>query len=232
MEVHEIMEQGWPPYLLFDPIADKYWTRMHVYFPQFQFALYDQQQKMAAVGNSVPLAWDGRDDSLPPEGWDWVLESGIQGYETGTPPNTLAAISITTSPAYRGQGVSQHAVSALHELAKRNGLAAVIAPVRPNRKHQYPLTPMERYLTWQTDDGAPFDPWMRVHWRLGARIVKVCPRSMCIPGSLAQWEEWTGLQFPESGSYIVPGALNPIEMNLDNGLGCYIEPNVWMVHSL
>jgi hypothetical protein len=29
---------------------------------------------------------------------------------------------------------------------------------------------------------------------------------MTIPGMLADWEGWTGLTFPESGDYVVPGA--------------------------
>ena len=31
---------------------------------------------------------------------------------------------------------------------------------------------------------------------------------------------------------IVPGALNPIYMNLDKDEGTYIEPNVWIVHEI
>ncbi|HNS03961.1 MAG TPA: hypothetical protein PKM78_16455, partial [Anaerolineae bacterium] len=65
---------------------------------------------------------------------------------------------------------------------------------------------------------------------LGARIVKVCHQAMRIPGSIAQWQEWTGLRFPDSGPYFVPGALNPVEFDVQAGHGLYVEPNVWMVH--
>ena len=40
------------------------------------------------------------------------------------------------------------------------------------------------------------------------------------------------MKSPQSGKYIIPGALNPIEMNIEKYEGIYIEPNVWMQHSL
>jgi hypothetical protein len=55
---------------------------------------------------------------------------------------------------------------------------------------------------------------------------------MTIRGTRADWEEWTHLKFPQSGTYYIPGALNPIKMNIENDEGVYVEPNVWMVHEL
>jgi hypothetical protein len=59
--------------------------------------------------------------------------------------------------------------------AADHGLGALIAPVRPTLKDRYPLTPMERYALWERDDGLPFDPWLRVHRRLGARFLAIAP---------------------------------------------------------
>jgi hypothetical protein len=67
---------------------------------------------------------------------------------------------------------------------------------------------------------------------LGAKIIKPCHEAMTIRGTRAEWEEWTGLFFQQSGKYVIPGALNPIDMDLGNDEGVYIEPNVWMHHSL
>jgi hypothetical protein len=55
---------------------------------------------------------------------------------------------------------------------------------------------------------------------------------MRIPGSAADWEEWTGLRFFESGEYIVPGALRPVSYQRGQDLGVYLEPNVWVVHEV
>jgi hypothetical protein len=67
---------------------------------------------------------------------------------------------------------------------------------------------------------------------VGARIIKPCHEAMIISGTRADWEGWTGLKFPQSGTYYIPGALNPMEMNVEKDEGVYVEPNVWMVHSL
>jgi hypothetical protein len=53
---------------------------------------------------------------------------------------------------------------------------------------------------------------------------------MRVTGTVAEWEEWTGMHFPEDGDYVVPGALVPV--TFAEGLGVYVEPNVWMRHSV
>ncbi len=40
------------------------------------------------------------------------------------------------------------------------------------------------------------------------------------------------MRFPESGTYSVPGALRPIEIDVEADRGVYVEPNVWMHHKL
>ena len=39
---------------------------------------------------------------------------------------------------------------------------------------------------------------------------------MRIPGTVADWETWAGMALPESGRYIVPGALAPIEVDCEH----------------
>jgi GNAT superfamily N-acetyltransferase len=80
-------------------------------------------------------------------------------------------------PRLQGRGLSRVVIRAMGTLARRHGLRDLIAPVCPTLKHRYPLTPMADYVRWRRPDRAPFDPWLRVHWRLGARIVQVAPRS-------------------------------------------------------
>jgi hypothetical protein len=106
--------------------------------------------------------------------------------------------------------MSPAAVRAMVDLARAHGLGALIAPVRPAAKSAYPLAPMERYVRWENADGLPLDPWIRVHTRMGAAILRVAPRTLVIEGAVAEWERWTDMRFPDSGSYVVPGALQPV----------------------
>jgi hypothetical protein len=80
-------------------------------------------------------------------------------------------------------------------------------------------------------DGLLFDPWMRVHERLGATILKAEPHSLRITGTLAEWEEWTGVRFPESGEYWFPHGLATLAIDHEQDIGGYWEPNVWMRHA-
>jgi len=143
----------------------------------------------------------------------------------------LCALQILIAPECRGQGLSSRMIGRMTEIGRDHGRDTLIAPVRPTLKHRYPLTPMERYIGWRRPDGTHFDPWLRTHERLGAEIAKVATRSMRVPGSVGEWEEWTEMTFPETGAYVVPDALVPVEIDRERDEGLYVEPNVWMVHS-
>jgi hypothetical protein len=169
---------------------------------------------------------------MPARGWDEAFVRAFDEHDAGIAPTALCALAVPIRLDRRGTGLAAVGVRALRHLAMRAGLGAVIACVRPNAKARYPLTPFDRYVRWTTDAGEPFDPWMRVHARAGARIAAPVADSMVIPGTVAQWESWTGMRFPDSGPYVVPEALAPVEIDVEADLGRYVEPNVWMVHDL
>jgi GNAT superfamily N-acetyltransferase len=187
---------------------------------------------MAAIGNSLPFYWDKPLDELSEGGWDWVFLKAVDDHRNGVLPNIQSAIQVAVHPDYQGQGLSSKMVQTMRNIGKSKGFENLVAPVRPNRKSQYPLVSIDDYITWTNDDGLPFDAWLRVHARLGAKIIKPCHQAMTIRGTRIEWEEWTRLHFPQSGQYVVSGALNPIKVNVDKDEGIYVEPNVWMQHSL
>jgi hypothetical protein len=119
----------------------------------------------------------------------------------------------------------------MRSLAAEHGLDALVAPVRPTKKAAYPLTPMERYVEWRRPTGEAFDPWIRVHERLGGQIVGVASESFTVTASVAEWERWTGLAFPDSGDYVIDGALVPVVIDRGADIGRYVEPNVWIHHT-
>jgi hypothetical protein len=44
---------------------------------------------------------------------------------------------------------------------------------------------------------------------------------------VAFWEAWNGHRFKGSGAYAIDGALAPVSIELEKGIGRYVEPNVW-----
>jgi len=219
----------WPEFMYHDAVLERLFGRVISDYPEFQFYAWDdEREEVVGVGNTLPAAWDSRAETLPDDGIDAVVEGRFA--DDPPTPNVLCALQILIAPEYRGQALSSRMIQRMAEIGREHGLDTLIAPVRPNLKHNYPLTPMERYIEWRRADGSLLDPWLRTHERLGAEIAKVAPESSRVPGTVAQWEEWAGMAFPESGSYVVPGALVPVEIDRERDEGLYVEPNVWMVH--
>ena len=231
-EVRRLVGSIWPremDSIHHDPVCRRHWGALYREFAEFQPVLCDRRGVVVAAGFTIPLAWSGRVHDLP-SGVDGALERGVRGRAKGRAPNALSALLAAVAPDRQGHGLSARVIRAMKVVAAHHGLAVLIAPVRPTVKHRYPTTPMRRYARWKREDGAPFDPWLRVHWRLGAKLLREAPRSMVVTGTVAEWEEWTTMTFPESGRYIVPGALAPVTIDRRRNLGRYVEPNVWMRH--
>ncbi len=230
-EAIRLQASVWPEIMMHDPVADELFHHLWEGLGAYQQMLCDERDAIVAVGLSIPLVWDPSRE-LPDAGWDWVMRKGVEDHLAGRPVTAVSAVSAAVLAGNQGKGLSAEVVRGMRAIGRRRGLRWLIAPVRPSQKSQYPLAPMERYLRWRNADGLPFDAWVRVHARLGARIDRVAARSMTITGSVAEWERWARMAFPETGSYVVPGALVPVEIDHERDVGTYVEPNVWMVHEV
>jgi GNAT superfamily N-acetyltransferase len=223
----------WPEFLHHDPVVNALWPSIYELAPGYQFGLLDEQaNSLAAMGNCVPIRWDGRAEALPERGIDAVLEDGVACLREGATPMAASALMIVVSPEWLGQGISPTVIRAMAEIVGRQGHADLVAPVRATDKHRYPLIPMQRYIGWRHDDGSPFDPWIRVHERVGGEIVGCASAAMRVTGSVAEWERWTGVAMPESGAYAISGALVPVDIDCERDLGEYLEPACWVRHRL
>ena len=218
------VEDTFATFLGHGQVALQHWHKLRPELPHLQFVLWDEDEDaVVAHGRTLPArAMDGL-----PGGIDDMLETWFG--DGGPPePDVLSAMVAVVDRSRHGEGLSRVLLESMVELARGAGFTSLIAPVRPTWKERYPLIPMESYATWTRDDGLPFDPWLRVHARLGGELLEVCPASMRIEGSREEWEEWTGIAFPQDGEYIVPGGLVPVALR--GGDGSYVEPNVWMRH--
>ena len=218
----------WPEFI-HHANCNRLWHVMRERFPQFQLVLFDaDSDRMLGRGQTMPVRWDGTAAGLP-GGVDDAVEQGAALADGEA--DTLCAIVAVLDPAARGRRLSSLVIDAMRSAAAAAGLQALIAPVRPTLKQNYPLTAIESYAAWRRDDGQLFDPWLRVHERLGGEVLGIAERSMTVEGTAGEWESWTEMPFPETGSYALPGALVPIEIDREADLGRYVEPNVWMRHS-
>ena len=221
----------WPEFLNHGDVVNAHWPYLYELASDYQFGLLDERSDwLVAVGNCIPIRWDGHPQTLPDRGIDAVLEDGVSCLREGAAPTAASALMIVVSPERLGHGISAQAIREMAKVVAGHGLTDLVAPVRPTRKDRYPLIPMERYIRWRRDDGSPFDPWIRVHERVGGEILGPASAAMRVTGSVAEWERWTGMALPESGSYVVPGALVPVEIDGERDAGEYVEPACWMRH--
>ncbi len=230
-EANNGVRSEWPEFMLHDK-ASELFPELYEKVPHCQFVVVDaESDKTVAIGNSVPLEWRAPVDDLPDTGWDWAIRKGIDDFDNGRAINLLCALQIVVFAKYRGMGLSRHGVQAMRRICHDHGLEFLIAPVRPSAKSDHPRINIQEYVSWKDDVGLPRDPWLRVHVRAGARIIKPCETAMEIFGTAAQWHEWTGITLDQSGEYIIPGALIPVEYDAEADVARYIEPNVWVAHS-
>ncbi|HEU4847085.1 MAG TPA: hypothetical protein VFT03_02710 [Rubrobacteraceae bacterium] len=228
-QVGELAREGWPTFLLHSDIT--HWDTLFDEFAELQILLCEPAGSVVAVGHTIPFVWDGSPDTLPPT-MAGLMDRGVRDRRNSETPNALSALAALVRASHQRRGLSAEILRCMRSLAEERDMHSLVAPVRPTLKSAYPLTPFERYVGWKRDDGAPFDPWLRVHHRLGAEILNVMPRSLFVTGTVSEWEEWTVMRFPESRPYVVPGALQPVLMDLVRDEGRYEDPNVWLRHPI
>ena len=227
-----ITREIWPEYNLHGDGLNRHWGRLFDDFPEFQFVLYDdERQEVIAEGHTIPCEWDGTADGLG-EGIDATMDAALWAWESGRAPTALCAMAAEVRPRFQGRGLADRVLDVMAGTARQAHLVHLIAPVRPSLKQRYPITPIEEYVRWRRDDGEPFDPWIRTHTRRGGRVLKAIPHSMRITGTVAEWEDWTGIAYPGDGRYTFPGGLATVEIDHANDSGVYWEPNVWIVHTV
>ena len=226
----ELTEGAIPEYNKHSDVAGPRWDRLYDDYPAYQLVLWDDATgEVLGEGNTIPCRYDGTIRGSP-HGVDEVMTSGLPDMGAPPMPTALCALMIAIPPRQENRGQSRLLLEGMRALAAEHGWAQLIAPVRPNWKARYPLTPIQRYAAWRRPDGLPFDPWLRVHARLGGRILRAEPRSLRISGTVADWEGWVGMAFPETGRYVFPEGLALLHVDRERDLGRYYEPNVWVAH--
>lgn len=223
--------RSWPTYFDGDPVLAELWPRLNTVFPAFQFGLMASTDRLAAVGNAVPLRWSGEIEELP-AGWSAGLRQAFELQESGGEPDTMLILTALVDSPFAGRGLSGSVLRSAKSLAQSAGLERVVVVVRPTAKIHHPEVDFGAWCAARRPDGQLEDPWLRVHERIGGQVLHVCPRSQEIVGSLEDWRRWTGSTLDLDGTVMLPGTLQPAVVQATTNSVRYDEPGVWVRHTV
>lgn len=228
-QMERLFAEGFPGFITADPEVKKYISRVREYFPQLDVILVSEDGQPAATGWGVPVPWADDVADLPQSFAD-ILRIAVGARESGFDTNTFVICGGVVHPELKGTGTATELIRALIKTGQDHGMTRVLAPLRPTRKHLYPLISIESYASWVRDDGLPFDPWLRLHVRAGGRVIALAPNAQTMFGSVREWEEWARMPLPASGQYVIPDGMSVLHIDTAVDVGTYTEPNIWIRH--
>ena len=104
--IDDLSSEVWPEYNTHGDTLNHYWGQLYDVFPEWQFVLYDPDEKLVlAEGHTIPLAWDGTDDGLGP-GIDATIAGGFALREAGGKPTAASALAAQVPPRHQSQRLS------------------------------------------------------------------------------------------------------------------------------
>lgn len=227
-KVLAMSEESWPRFML--QWECPHWARLFSDFSDHQVVVH-RNDELVAFGHSISLRWDGETESVPDD-LKILIDKAVEDRERRLKPNLLLALAVVVESGAKGGGLSSKVLERMKGIADSKGIGELIVPVRPTMKTKYPLVPIEEYSRWIREDGQPFDPWLRVHTKLGGAAFKTTETSMAITGRVGDWETWTGLRIPGGGAHIIEGGLSPLAIDIDKDVGVYHDPCIWVRYRL
>ncbi|GMQ55844.1 hypothetical protein AN1V17_02360 [Vallitalea sediminicola] len=228
-EIKNMHVDAWPEYFIGDETNKKYWGKLFDKFPKYQMALRNKDGDIVAVGNSIPICWEGTTETLP-KGWDEGLEKGFIDGENNKEPNCLLVLAAVVDKKHQNKGLSTLILKAFKSLGHRYNLSRIIVPVRPTGKANHPEVVFEQWCERKRPDGMPEDNWLRIHERIGGKNLRIETQSQYVVGTIEEWGKWSGQDINESGEYNFKDTLQPVKIDMDKGTGEYYDPCVWMEH--
>jgi amino acid adenylation domain-containing protein len=221
--------EAWPIYFEGSNVLKTHWTRLYSEYPEFQLVLMADNDKLAALGNTLPIYWDGTKDHLP-TGWDEALVTGLES--SAQHANTLLILAGIVTKEYQGKNLSAELLKAFKVLAKGHGLERVIVAVRPTGKVTHPEIDFATWCEKRRQDGQLEDNWLRTHEKLGGKMLKLALQSQLVEAKIADWEQWSGQRITSGGQINLPETLQPAHVDINKGMIRYYDPAVWIEHDL
>ena len=177
----------------------RYWERLYDEHPDFQLALLDGDELVAEL-HSLPLAWDGT-RRRPARRLGRRVHPRLRERPRGGPCSARSRSRWRPS----GRAGSSRRTCSRRCATRRPGAASASSSRRSGRRSSaLPADPDRAYSGWRRADGSHFDPWLRVHERVGGELIAPAPESMVIEAPVADWEEWTGSRSPTTATTSCP----------------------------
>jgi hypothetical protein len=186
----------------------------------------EREGRIVASADGCRMHWDGAPAGLPRGGWMEVLGQAPAALAEGAPWGCALGTSIL--PEAQGHALSGRMLVALVAQARIAGLRGLLAPARPTARARMPELSIDDYAAVRLPDGRHFDPWLRVHERIGGTIIATCSPSMRVSAPIGDWERWLGEALPATGRLLIRGAIGYLEIR--EGVGTLTEDSVWVLH--
>ena len=135
--------------------------------------------RLVAHGVTARMPWSGEATALP-RGWQGAVREVYQNaVGRRATCNTLVGLFIKVEDDFRGSGWAAEMIRRMKATVARCGLSALIIPLRLPRRYekQYADIPFEEFAQLRREDGEYLDHWLRLHVRLGARVIGSCDTS-------------------------------------------------------
>lgn len=223
----DAISNAFPKIISESKVIKKHWSKLENYFPEYQQFMISTTGQLIGFINVIPFQFGGSLSDLPDTGWDWMFVKGITDHENKISPNYLGGLQVIVRKKYKRQGYSKQILNHAKHIFKSLHLLNLVIPIRPIKKHEFPKMSMSAYLDLKKEHKI-YDPWIRTHVDGGAEIIKVCKSSMTMNGDLEYWEKILNKKIHNSGEYPLKGALSLIKIDIENNIGQYIEPNIWL----
>lgn len=195
------------------------------YHPELHLVAEDKGEIVASA-DAQPMRWDGNPENLPEGGWTELMLAAAAGFDEQ--PDWAFATGTSILPEYQGSGLAGQLLEGLRDRAIELGYRGLVAPVRPSARWRALHLDIADYAELRLPDGRHYDPWVRVHERIGGEIIGSCPDSAIFSAPREDWERWAAMKLPDNGFFLIDGAIG--WLSLKEGHGVLSEDSLWLLH--
>ncbi len=198
--------------------------------------IYDAEtDQLVGHGITTRFAWD-QNNAMLPCGWQGVVRTSyVHSHIEHRKQDTLVGLFIFIEDQFRQQGWANNVIEEMRTLAQQEALSALIIPLRPplRYKKEYAAMPMDEFAQLKRDDGLPLDHWVRLHTRLGAKILSASEKSHRHVLNLQDFHDhFSSAPLPHSGDVLIErkGEWYNVYVDLERDFVLINQGCVWARH--